>query len=162
MGTFNYSGSQVIKQLEARKGGYFYLTIDSEVVEQMPKKRATRLICSIGVQFSFPCGLNHLGNGNFFIIFSKKNLDLSGLVLGQTVKFELSLDPNPLGVEVPEVLEALIQQDNELKTLYEGLTDGKKRNIIHSINRIKNIDLQIERAEKLIKEAYLPRKKRSV
>ncbi len=38
---------QRIKQLEKRKGGYFYLKIDAEVVEALEKKRSTRLLCEI-------------------------------------------------------------------------------------------------------------------
>ena len=49
---------QTIGQLEPRKGAYFYLTIDASIVNQFPKKRATRLICAIDNKVSYSCGLN--------------------------------------------------------------------------------------------------------
>ena len=66
-------------------------------------------------------------------------------VLGDEVSFEIYEDPNPLGVEVPEVLDVLLVQDDQLKAIYDKLTDGKKRSLIYSINKVKNVDLQVEK-----------------
>jgi hypothetical protein len=62
------------------------------------------------------------------------------------VFFEIFEDPNPLGVEVPEVLKALRAQDEVVERVWSKLSDGRKRTICHSTMRIKNIDLQVERA----------------
>jgi hypothetical protein len=51
-----------------------------------------------------------------------------------------------LGVEVPEVLKALRAQDEVVERIWNKLSDGRKRTICHSTMRIKNIDLQVERA----------------
>lgn len=56
---------------------------------------------------------------------------------------ELQEDPSELGVDMPEVLEALLAQDDELKVRYEQLTDGKKRGLIYSIDKLKDIDKQV-------------------
>jgi hypothetical protein len=137
--------STPIQQLEKRKGGYYYLVVEAETVNLFERKKATRLICSVEDKLKFPCGLNHLGDGNFFIILSTKLFKALGKPLGEQVDFELSEDPNPLGVEVPEVLQVLLEQDAATKAAYDGLTDGKKRSLIHLIKGIKNLDLQIEK-----------------
>lgn len=80
--------------------------------------------------------------------------------LGDNLLFELTEDPNPLGVDMPEVLDAVLGQDPVLKALFERLTLGKKRNVIHSINKIKDVDKQIQKAIKVIHESVLPRPKR--
>ena len=136
--------TQPILQLEKRRGGYYYLRIDAETVHQFPKQRYTRLLCNIHNGISYSCGLNHLGDGNFFIIVSTKLLKKLGLQLGDQVEFIISQDPNPLGVEVPEVLEVLLEQDPDAKSIYDRLTDGKKRSLIFSIQKLKNIDRQVE------------------
>ena len=137
---------QNIGQLEKRKGGYYYLVISSGIVDQFEKKRSTRLKCNIDGKIEYSCGLNHLGDGNFFIILSTKNLKKLGKTLGDQVDFEIYEDPNPLGVEIPEVLEVLLEQDEFAKEVFDKITDGKKRSLIYSINRIKNIDLQVEKS----------------
>ena len=145
-----YSAKQAIGQLEKRKGGYFYLTISAEIVEQFDRKKKTRLICRLDDQLEFQCGLNHLGDGNFFIIISMKNLKSIDKQVGEEVQFEIWPDPNPLGVDIPEEIVVLLGQDEILNQQFENLTDGKKRGIIHQVKRIKNIDLKITRAIELI------------
>ena len=151
----SFSFTQPIAQLEARKGGYYFLRIEAGIVEQFERKRATRLICTLNNELSYSCGLNHLGDGHFFIILATKHLKKLGLELGDPIQFEIHEDPNPLGVEVPEVLEVLLAQDEGAKAVYEALTDGKKRNLIHTMNRVKNIDLKVEKALKILEAERL-------
>ncbi len=157
-----YKDEQTIGQLEKRKGGYFYLTISAEVVDKFKDKRLTRFLCTIDEQLTFQCGLNHLGDGNFFIILGTKNLNTIGKNLGDKLAFELREDPDPLGVKMPEVLEVLLEQDEELKSKFEKLSMGKKRNVIHTVSRIKDIDKQITAAIKIINENSLPRRKKEL
>ncbi len=138
-----YEGIQKIQQLEKRKGGYFFLQLDAETVNQFERKKATRLICTLDDKVSFRCGLNHLGDGNFYIIVATKHLNGLGKQLGDTISFKVDKDPDPLGVEMPEVLEVFLEQDDESKMIFDKLTDGKKRSLIYSINKVKNIDTQV-------------------
>jgi hypothetical protein len=160
MKTFN--SHQIIGQLEKKKGGYFFLKIDADIVNQFQNKRHTRFLCTLEDRLTFQCGLNHLGDGNFFIILSTSNLANVQKKLGDKIHFELNEDPNPLGADMPEVLEAVIEQDERLKTIFESLTPGKKRNIIHQISRIKDIDKQIQKSNKLIQESVQPRPKKTL
>lgn len=155
-----YKSEQIVGQLEKRKGGYYFLKVDAEIVNQFEKKRQTRLICKLDNKISFQCGLNHLGDGNFFIIISTKNLKLIKRQAGETVQFEIKEDPNPLGIEMPETIEALLEQDEELKEKFSKMTDGKKRSIIVQTGKIKDIDKQIAMTIKLINNPDLQRQKR--
>jgi len=62
--------------------------------------------------------------------------------LDDTVNFKIYKDPDRLGVEMPEVLGAFIEQDSEAIKVFDILTDGKKRSLIFGINKIKNIFMQ--------------------
>ena len=134
-----YKSEQIIGQLEKRKGGYFFLKINAEIVNQFEKKRQTRFLCTLQNSLTFQCGLNHLGDGNYFIILSAKNLQSVNKSLGENINYELNEDPNPLGVEMPEVLDAVLEQDETLKFTFESLTLGKKRNIIHQLSTLLTI-----------------------
>jgi hypothetical protein len=157
-----YKSHQLIGQLEKRKGGYFFLKIDAEIINQFKSKRLTRFLCTLEKKLTFQCGLNHLGDGNFFIILSVGNLEVVQKKLGEKIHFEIKEDPNPLGVDMPEVLDAVIEQDEYLKTIFESLTLGKKRNIIHQFIKIKDMDKQIQKSIKLIKESTRPRPKKTL
>ena len=155
-----FTFEQRIEQLEKRKGGYFYLKIDAEIINQFEKKRHTRLVCTIDNELSYSCGLNHLGDGNYFIIVASKHLKNLGKGLGDSVTFNIIEDPNPLGVEMPEVLKVLLEQDEALNTQFEKLSMGKKRSIIYTIIKIKDIDAQIAKAIEIINTHSLGNRKR--
>jgi hypothetical protein len=154
-----YKSEQIIDQLEKRKGGYFFLKVDAEIVEKFEKKRNTRLICELDNKLSFQCGLNHLGDGNFFIIVSTKNLKAIDRKVGETIQFELKEDPNQLGIDMPETIEILLEQDTELKAKFNKFTDGKKRSILVQTSKIKDIDKQIARTIELINKPTLQRQR---
>ncbi|TAD86928.1 MAG: DUF1905 domain-containing protein [Bacteroidetes bacterium] len=154
-----YKIEKIIGQLEKRKGGYFFLKVDAQIVETFKNKRNTRLICKLDNILSFQCGLNHLGDGNFFIIVSTKNLKAINRKVGETIQFEIKEDPNPLGIDIPETIEVLLEQDPELKDKFHKFTDGKKRSIIVQTSKIKDIDKQIARTIELINNPTLQKHK---
>lgn len=139
-----YQAQQSIKQLEKRKGGYYYLKIDSDIVNQFEHKRSTRIICTLDETVSFRCGLNHLGDGNFFIIVATKHLEELEKVLGDEVNYKIEKDPDQLGVEMPEVLTVFLSQEPEYKVVFNKLTNGKKRSLIYTFIKIKDIDKQVK------------------
>ena len=141
----HFTFEQPIRQLEKQKGGYFYLKINADIVNKYEKQRAARLKCVIGQKVSYSCGLNHFGDGDYFIIVATRHLKSIGKELNDIVSFEIFEDPNPLGVEIPKVLEVLQEQDEEIKELFNNLTDGKKRSLIYSINSVKDIDKQVQK-----------------
>lgn len=138
-----HQGIQTIKQLDKRKGGYYYLKLDSEIINQFIKKRATRMICTIDEKISYRCGLNHLGDGNFYVIVAGKYLEELNKELGEEVNYRIDEDPDQLGVEMPEVLTVFLEQDADSKAIFDKLTDGKKRSLIYSFVKLKDIDKQI-------------------
>ncbi|PRX56278.1 YdeI/OmpD-associated family protein [Flagellimonas meridianipacifica] len=152
----SYQGEQTIKQLEKRKGGYYYLRLNANIINQFSRKRATRMICTIDEKVSYRCGLNHLGDGNFFIIVAGKYLDALEKELGDQVHYQIEEDPDQLGVDMPEVLAVFLEQEPESRAIFNKLTDGKKRSIIYQIIKIKDIDAQI----RLIRDFLTEQKQR--
>jgi uncharacterized protein YdeI (YjbR/CyaY-like superfamily) len=63
-------------------------------------------------------------------------------------------------VEMPEVLEVILEQDETVKAIFESLTMGKKRNVIFQMNKIKDIDKQVQKTIKLIHDSTKPRPKK--
>ena len=153
---------QPLEKLEPRKGGYYYLLIDSGIVNQFEKKQSVRLKCVIDGKVSLSCGLNHYGDGNFFIIVASRHVKTLGKELGDLVSFEIYEDPNPLGVEMPEVLQVLIDQDDQVKEIFDSLTDGKKRTLIHFIAKVKDVDKQVQKALAFLEEERLKLRKKAL
>jgi hypothetical protein len=143
---------QTVQQLEKRKGGYYFLTLQADFVNQLSRQRSTRLLCTLDDTITYSCGLNHLGDGHFFIIVATKYIQKLQKELGDPISFTIEEDPNPLGVAIPEALEVLLEQDDDARRVFEQLTDGKKRSLIYSINRIKDIDKQVQKSLTFLEE----------
>ncbi|AYA36451.1 DUF1905 domain-containing protein [Hymenobacter oligotrophus] len=156
-----YSGIAPLAQLDKRKGGYYYLHLPAELVAQFPQQGRTRLVCTLDGRVSYSCGLNHFGDGSFFVIVAGKHLKTLGKQLGDEINAALSLDEDPLGVEVPEVLAALLAQDEALHARFVALTVGKQRSIVHAVARLKDLDKQLALATQLVHEAARPRPRRA-
>jgi hypothetical protein len=154
-----YLGEQTIGQLEPRKGGYYYLRIEADLVNQYPNRRHTRLICTLAGQLTFRCGLNHLGDGHYYLILASKNLAAINKKLGDLVQFELRVDPDPLGVDLPEVLACLLEQDPDLKREFDQLSLGKQRSVIFAVQKIKDLDRQVAKTVAAIRAVSQPRRR---
>lgn len=70
--------------------------------------------------------------------------------------------PKSFRVEMLEVLQAILEQDENLKAIFEIITLGKKRSVIFALNKIKDIDKQILNAPKLIIAITKPRIKKTL
>jgi Domain of unknown function (DUF1905) len=156
----SFEDEQIIDQLEKKKGGYYFLKIDGEIVNQFVKKRNTRMVCFLDEKIKFRCGLNHMGDGNFFVIVAGKYLEQLNKKVGSLIHFKIEEDPDQLGVEMPAILEAILSQDEDLKNIFDTITDGKKRSLIYSILKTKDIDKKVQTSiEFLNKEQFTLNKK---
>lgn len=126
------------------------MVVPAHVTHTLPHGNKTRLLCTIDRRFTFQCGLNPVGDGNYYIILNSRNLKKMGLLVGQTIHFGICPDPDPLGAPIPEALAELLAQDEATNHAFQQLTPGRKRTIIHSVGRYRNIDKLISTALALI------------
>jgi len=149
------SGAQPLRKLQHNRGGFYYLEVDAETVAKLPEKHKTRIICTLEQTLKLRCGLNHLGDGNFYVLLAQRHIKNLNKNLHDLVAFNLEVDPDPLGVDIPEVLTELLHQDSEARNTFNLLAHSRKRTLIHRVNRIKNIDIQVRQIlDFLEEEAY--------
>lgn len=149
-----------IQKLDQRRGGYCYFPINKQLIEQYEKNSKTRFICTIDDSYTFSCGLNHLGDGNYFVMLTKDRMNNIGKSVGDSIAIQLVEDTSKLGVEIPEVLEILLEQDPRLNAKFVQLTPGKQRSIIFQMNKIKDLNKQVAKTIELIDSIDLYRKNR--
>lgn len=146
------SGEQPLRKLQHNRGGFYYLEVDAKTVVQLPEKHKTRIICTLEQTLKLRCGLNHLGDGNFYVLLAQRHIKTLNKNLHDLIAFKLEVDPDPLGVDIPEVLEELLHQDSEARNTFNHLANSRKRTLIHSINRVKNIDIQVRQILDFLEE----------
>lgn len=133
----------------AHLGGH-YIEVTPDLMTQLRAKPGTRLICSINQTITFPCGLVSLGNGSAYIILSAKRMKEAAIKLNQEVNVYLKLDLSPYGMEMPEELAVLLEEDAIGKSRFNQLTPGKQRTLMYAIMAVKNPQLRIDRAIRYI------------
>ena len=138
--------------LDPIRGGYRCVIFEKSVVDSFPQGRKTRVILHIDDVLELQCGLQGYGDGRYFSMIGKSRLNGYTLEQGQAISVIVYEDPNPLGVEIPEVLEVLLEQDDIAKRVWTKLTDGRKRTLCHTLHRIKNIDKQVDKSLGFLEE----------
>ncbi len=123
--------------------------VPSEIVEKLGGLEG-RWMCSVNGNSEFHCGLVAYGEGRGYISINKKRMKKFGISFGEEVEIMLREDTSKYGMEISEELEALLEQDVEGAELFEALSDGKKRYIIHYVSSVKSSQLRIDRAIMLI------------
>jgi hypothetical protein len=130
--------------------GMHYLEVPPEIIDQLGGKFKMRLLCSINNKLTFQGGLVALGNGSGYISINITRLKKLGLKFKDVATVTLKKDESEYGMEMPEELKELLEQDDEGSRRFNMLTPGKQRYIIHYVNTVKNSQLRIDRAILLI------------
>lgn len=135
-----------ISKMESNLWGYFIPVpeIVSEEIINVQENR--RVVCTINNSLSFQCALMPKGDGTYFILLNKANLNKLKLQLGDTVDIQLKKDESEYGLPMPEEMAEVLYSDPEGDELFHALTPGKQRNLLYIVNKVKSPDLRIHKA----------------
>ncbi len=128
----------------------WYLHIPSQITQAIGANSNRRFLVAVNNHANFHGGLVALGKDEAYISISSKQMKLCGVQPGDIVAVELQPDNSKYGMEMPEELEVVLQQDNEGELRFSLLTPGRQRYIIHYVSAVKNSQLRIDRALLLI------------
>ncbi|RNC83026.1 MAG: DUF1905 domain-containing protein [Balneola sp.] len=131
------------------KVGYCHITVPKEIVETVGGFGA-RLLCSINGNKKMHSGLMGKGDGRGLIIVNQKRQKAWEISIGDEVEATIELDHSKYGAEMPEELEALLEQDRGGLTAFEKITPGQQRFIIGYVDGVKSIQKRIDRAIMMI------------
>lgn len=123
-----------------------YLEIPQETVVLLGGISNTRLWCGINDNPPFQCGLAPLGEGRAYISINVRRMESSRLAEGDLVRIVLRQDDSAYGMEMPEELREVLNQDPEADRRFHALTPGKQRNIIYYISQVKSEQKRVERS----------------
>ena len=129
--------------------GYTHITVPADIVEKVGGFN-TRLLCSVNGHKKIHCGLMGKGDGRGLIIINKARVKKWGLDFNTEIEANIELDHSRYGMEIPEELEALLEQDREGSDAFEQITPGQQRYIINYVDSVKSVQKRIDRAIMLI------------
>lgn len=132
---------------------YYYLLLEDEVLKHFPLK--SRVICLADGHLEFSAAVMALGEGKGYLMLNGKRLKALKKREGDSVSLILKTDDSEYGMPMPDELQEILDQDEEIRTHFEALTPGKKRTILHYIGMVKNSELRLEKAIRFINNLLL-------
>jgi hypothetical protein len=88
--------------------------------------------------------------GEFLIGLNKEVRTGAGVLAGDTVTLELTLDPEPRTVELPSVLAEALDADPKAKAIYDGLAFTHRKEYARWIAEAKRDDTRERRVAKAL------------
>ena len=117
--------------------------IPENILKKLPQKRVR--VKGTMNDAPFALAVQYRKSGDSFFMVSAPLKRAAKIRPGQKIKVEFSLvDPDK--VDLPEELEAVIEQDDEGKAEWEKLTPGLQRSLAHYVFSVKNVDSRITRS----------------
>ena len=133
-----------------------YFLVPDEAAEQMKTAFGSRrTICHLPNGHYFHCALMPRKAGGHTINVSKALLDKGQLEPHETYTLVFEKDESEYQMEVPEEWMEVLGIDPEAKEIFDGLTKGKQRSIMHLVGSAKQIDTRINRALKIAENLKL-------
>ena len=131
------------------------LLFEEEKAAEILKKFGKRVIYVVNKKHTFHGAIlfsKALGHYIYFSIAKLKELELN---IGDEIDIEIKKDTSTYQFAICEEFIAVFETDPEASKRFEQLTDGKKRGLMHFINKAKRSETRINRALKLAENLKL-------
>lgn len=93
--------------------------------------------------------------GGFFLLVNRTMQAGAGVHVGDTAEFLLRADLEPRPAELPDELGALLDEEPELRSWYEALSENTRREIGKWVLGVKSHEAQVRRAEQIAERMML-------
>lgn len=125
--------------------GYHVIPIPEKEALALKKSGHKRLLLTLD-KVTHRRALMNTALGDHFVIFGKTVLTQHNLKLGDPVRVQLAVDPNPDEIDIPIELEEALAQDNGANKRWNTFTAGKQRSLCHYVSSAKREETRIKRA----------------
>ncbi|MGB3181113.1 MAG: YdeI/OmpD-associated family protein [Cyclobacteriaceae bacterium] len=128
-----------------------HLPVPPEALNDLADLKDNRVLCTINGKETLHAALIPDGKGAFYILINKDVRNKLGLSQGQEVSISLRTDDSRYGMDMPEELGVLLDQEQTGSELFHKLTPGKQRSLIHWVGTVKHPDKRLKRANVMIR-----------
>ncbi|MFY7653295.1 MAG: YdeI/OmpD-associated family protein [Chitinophagaceae bacterium] len=104
-----------------------------------------RVLCTLNDKVTFHAAINRLKDAYYIYVNRTLAKELS-INIGSTIQVSLEPDETIWQFSMPEVLEEALNLDTAAKNIFDKLTPGNKRSIMHWVSQPKTIQNQVNRA----------------
>ena len=124
--------------------GYHFL-VDESIARKFIDGTNRRVLVTVNNDIKFRGGLMGSNEG-WYILLNQKIVNQLNLEIGDKLSIVMEKDHSEYGMDMPEELQVLLDQDDEGRKYFEALTPGKQRNLIYLVNKVKSPDARLNKA----------------
>lgn len=139
----------MLSELILGENGYSFFYVGRDLSEYFSLNNIKRVTLKIEENEPLHQELRK-SNLGFKLTLSKRTIKEFNLEVGKSYNIEVKEDSSKYQFKFPEILNKIFYQDSEAEKLFEKLTAGKQRSILHKINTVKSIDRQIDTAYRIL------------
>ena len=123
----------------------FHFPIPEEIAIRFKEGKTARIIATFNAKVLHHCAIMPSSQGPF-IMLNKEIIKKLKIQVGDTVQIKIEKDISEYGMPIGEEFEAVVFGDEAVFQHFQNLTPGKRRNLIHLVNKVKNPDIKINRS----------------
>lgn len=141
-------------RLKTVQGAFVHtiLVVPDDIIESLPVKGRVRTKGLLNNKTPFALAIQFKKDGSRYFMVSAQLRREAKIGSGDPVKVTFWLvDADE--VDVPEELQAVLDQDDEAMELWNTFTSAIKRGLSHYVNSVKNVDSRIKRALEIVEKA---------
>jgi len=124
---------------------HHHLPVPNEIALSFIKGDNKRIICTLNNVRKWHAALMK-AQEYWFILVNKTTMEKLGLTENVEVKVELEKDHSTYGLEMPDELQVLFEQDEDAYSYFKNLTMGKQRSLIYIVGKYKSSDSRLRKA----------------
>ena len=122
------------------------ILLDEKLVAKLTKENNKRVVCNLNNELQIHAAILSNKTGESFIVLGANTCKKIKVKLGDIITATFEIDKSEYQFEMPEEFKEVLDTDAAANKIFESLTDGNKRGLIHLITIPKSSDKKIERA----------------
>ena len=122
------------------------LVVPADTIKELGGLKGQRFTCTVNDSISWKCGLMAYKNGSAYITINKKRMQEINVSPGDEVRVILKPETSKYGMDVPEEVQVLLDQDEEMNRKFHLLTPGRQRASLYKIAQYKTVQYRIDNA----------------
>ncbi len=132
-----------------------YIPIPKKWAEKAQASFGKRLVCQINGDALLHCAIVYSKSLGHLITIGKQTKKDIGIEADEVIHLQLAKDESKYQMHVCEEFLEVLETDSEGFGLFEQLTPGRQRGLIHHVNKAKQSDTRINRAIKIMENLKL-------
>lgn len=135
----------VLTNFNTKMWGHHFI-VPQDITEKYIVESNRRVIVRINGSDEMRSALMPINKVESFLLVNKKVRTQLGLAEGNEATIEIRKDNSEYGMDMPEELSVLFDQETESKDLFDQLTPGKQRSLIYLVTKVKNTNSRLNKA----------------